>query len=226
MTQAGTHLFWWALVRRDLRLVRRRPADALLPLGFFVLAVALFPLGVGSDATTLQRIAPGILSVCALLAAMLSVAAMYASDHADGSLEQMLLSGRSLAALATAKALAHWCTTGLLLVLATPLVSLMLGMPFRAIAILACGLLLATPVLSLLGGLGAALTLGLRNAGLLIFVIVLPLCAPVLIFVAGAVAMWEAALSPLGHLSLLLAFLLFALAGVPFATAAALRMSA
>lgn len=214
-----------AVLQRDLRLARRKPMEALLPLAFFVVASTLFPLGVGPETSTLRQIAPGILWVGALLAAMLSLGSLYASDYADGSLEQMLLSGHSLVAVAVAKGLAHWLQTGLPLVVVTPLLGLLFDLQTSSLQLLAFSLLLGTPVLSFLGGLGAALTLGLRNGVVLVFVVVLPLCIPVLIFGAGAVSALEVGISPAGHIYLLGALLLLTLAGVPFATASALRIS-
>ena len=213
------------MVRRDLRLAARRRIEALLPLVFFVVAASLFPLGVGPEPQTLRQIAPGIVWVCALLAAMLSLGSLYASDHADGTLEQLLLSRRSLTLLAAGKGLAHWLLSGLPLIVLAPLLGLLFGLPRESIAILSLGLLLGTPILSLLGGIGAALTLGLRNGGVLVLLLVLPLCIPVLIFGAGAVTAVEAGLSAQGHLSLLAALLLLCLLGAPLATAAALRIS-
>jgi heme exporter protein B len=209
-----------ALVQRDLRIARRRPTEALLPMVFFVVACSLFPLGVGPESSTLRQIAPGIVWVCALVSAMLSLHTMYGTDFTDGSLEQMLLNEQLPVGIALAKALAHWCVTGVPLLLATPVLGLLFDMP-----ILALTLVLGTPVLSLMGGVGAALTLGLRNGALLILLLVLPLCIPVLIFGAGAVSALDIGLSPLGHLYLMGALLLLALLGAPVATAAALRIS-
>lgn len=214
-----------AILARDLKLASRRPAEALLPVVFFVVAASLFPLGVGPEAATLKLIAPGIVWVCALLSSMLSLGAMYASDHADGSLEQMLLSRLSAIELAAAKCIAHWLMTGVPLLLASPLLGLLFGLSWEAIGLMALGLLLGTPTLSLLGGMGAALTLGLRNAAVLILLIVLPLCIPVLIFGAGAVSAYESGLAPNGHFYLLGALLLLSSLGAPVATAAALRIS-
>ena len=213
------------IVRRDLRLAARRRIEALLPLVFFIVAASLFPLGVGPEPQTLRQIAPGIVWVCALLAAMLSLGTLYAGDHADGTLEQLLLSRRSLTLLAAGKGLAHWLLSGVPLIVLAPLLGLLFDMPRESIAVLALGLLLGTPILSLLGGIGAALTLGLRNGGVLVLLLVLPLCIPVLIFGAGAVTAVEAGLSAQGHLSLLAALLLLSLLGAPLATAAALRIS-
>ena len=215
-----------AILRRDVRLAARRPTEALLPLAFFVVAGTLFPLGVGPEAEMLRQIAPGVMWVCALLATMLSLGSLYASDFADGTLDQMMLSGHPLVAIAAAKCFAHWLITGLPLVIVTPLMGLLFDMQLASIGLMGLSLLIGTPVLSMLGGLGAALTLGLRNGTVLIFVVVLPLCVPVLIFGAGAVSALDSGISPLGHIYLLTALLLLTLVGAPFATAAALRISA
>jgi len=215
----------WALIHRDWQLAGRRRVEALLPLVFFIVAASLFPLGVGPESQMLRTMAPGVVWVCALLASLLSLGGLYGSDHADGSLEQMLLSGRSLAGLALAKAIAHWVINGLPLVLASPVLGLLFDMQPRELATLVFSLLLGTPVLSLLGGVGAALTLGLRSGGMLIVLLVLPLAMPVLIFGAGAVGAVSAGVSPEGHLSLLGALLLLTLLGAPWATAAALKIA-
>ncbi len=214
-----------AVLLRDLRLAARRRLDALLPLVFFVVAVSLFPLGVGPEPNTLRQIAPGVVWVCALLATMLSVNAIYAGDLADGSLEQMLLVPQSLAVVAAAKSAAHWCVNGLPLIIAAPVLGIVFDLSAPALASLVVGLLLGTPVLSLLGGLAAALTLGLRSGGMLLLLIVLPLAMPALIFGAGAVGTVEAGQSAVGHYSLLGALLIATAMGAPFATAAALRIS-
>lgn len=210
---------------RDLRLAGRRRIEALLPVVFFLVAASLFPLGVGPEPEVLRHIGGGVVWVCALLSAMLSLNAMYATDHVDGSLEQMLLSPRSLVLVTAAKAIAHWMLTGLPLILASPILGLLFDLPAPSLGALTLGLLLGTPVLSLLGGVGAALTLGLRSAGVLILLLVLPLCIPVLIFGTGAVAAVDAGLSPSGHLLVLAALFLLAALGAPPATAAALRIS-
>ena len=222
---SGVSGIFTAVVARDLRLAARRRVDALLPLAFFTVAVSLFPFGVGPERDTLRFIAPGVIWVCALLAAMLSVSQLYASDHADGSLEQMLLSGQSPAALAAAKALAHWLLTGVPLILAAPLFGLLFDMHGNTIAALMLTLLLGTPILSVLGALGAALTLGLRSAGVLLIIIILPLCIPAIIFGIGAVGAVEAGLSMRGHVSLLGALLITTVGLGPWATAAALRIA-
>jgi heme exporter protein B len=214
-----------AVLMRDLRLAMRRRIDTLLPLVFFLVALSLFPLGVGPEAQTLRQIAPGIVWVCALLASMLSVNQLFAGDQADGSLEQMLLAPQSAIALAAAKCCAHWLLTGLPLIVATPLVGILFGLSTPALLALVAGLALGTPILSLLGALGAALTLGLRSGGMLLILIVLPLTTPALIFGAGAVSQVEAGLSASGHFSLLGALLILTAVGGPPATAAALRIS-
>ena len=214
-----------AVFARDLRLAWRRRVEALLPLMFFVVAISLFPLGVGPEPQTLRQIAAGIVWVCALLATLLSVAAVYAGDLADGSLEQMLLSGQPPAVIAAAKAAAHWAVTGAPLVLVAPLIGLMLDMSGSALATLVASLLLGTPILSLLGGLGAALTLGVRSGGVLLILLVVPLTVPAVIFGAGAVGAADSGLSPSGHLSLLGALLLLTAVSAPPATALALRIA-
>ena len=214
-----------AVLARDLRLAARRRIEALLPIAFFTVAVSLFPLGVGPEAQMLRQIAPGVVWVCALMAAMLSVTQLYAADHADGSLEQMLLCGESPVLIAAAKALAHWMLTGLPLILVAPLFGLLFGMNADAIAALTFSLLLGTPILSLLGGVGAALTLGLRSAGVLLILLILPLCIPALIFGTGAVGAVESGISAGGHYSLLGALLIVTTLLAPWATAAALRIS-
>ncbi|HKY01384.1 MAG TPA: heme exporter protein CcmB [Burkholderiales bacterium] len=214
-----------ALLQRDLLLAFRRRADLLTMLLFFVIVVSLFPLGVGADPALLRSIGPGTLWVAALLAAMLALARLFANDHADGSLEALLLTPQPLAALVIPKIIAHWLTTGLPLALASPLLALQYGLSAEALGMLVLTLLLGTPVLSLIGAVGAALTLGLRGGGALISLLVLPLYVPVLIFGAGAVEAVATGLNPVGHLSLLTAFLLLSLVFAPLATAAALRIS-
>lgn len=214
-----------AVLARDLRLAARRRVDALLPLVFFVAAVSLFPLGVGPEPNTLRQIAPGVVWVCALLATMLSVQLLYAGDQADGSLEQMLLAPEPVVVVAAAKAAAHWLINGAPLIVAAPVVGLLFDLSTPALQALVTSLLLGTPVLSLLGSLGAALTLGLRSSGMLLILIVLPLAMPALIFGAGAVSTVESGQSAAGHFSLLGALLIATAVGTPFATAAALRIS-
>ena len=213
------------VVQRDLRLAARRRIEALLPVVFFIVAASLFPLGVGPEPQVLRQMGPGVVWVCALLATMLSLNSVYAGDHADGSLEQMLLSGHSGVVIAAAKAFAHWVLTGLPLIVVSPLLGLLFDLSGEGIATLALSILLGTPILSLLGSVGAALTLGLRSGGVLLLLLVLPLCIPTLIFGSGAVVAVEAGLSARGHLSLLGALLLLSALGAPLAAAAALRIS-
>ena len=213
------------ILLRDFTLALRRRADVLTTLFFFIIVVSLFPLGVGSDMNMLRVMAPGVVWVAALLASMLSLGRLFSSDHADGTLEQLLLTPQPLALLVLAKVTAHWVVAGLPLVLIAPLLGVQYNMSSEAVGVLMLSLLIGTPVLSLLGAIGAALTLGLRGGGVLVSLLVLPLYAPVLIFGAGAV---EASVSGMGasaHLSLLGAFLALALVGAPWAAAAALRIS-
>ncbi len=213
------------VLRRDLKLAARRRADALLPIAFFLIAASLFPLGIGPEPQTLRQIAPGVVWVCALLAAMLSVGQLYASDLADGSLDQMLLAAHSALPVALAKALGHWLLTGLPLTIMAPLLGVLFGVDSHSILALTVSLLLGTPILSLLGGLGAALTLGVRSAGVLLILLVLPLCIPTLIFGSGAVGAIDSGLSARGHFSLLGALLILTALLAPLATAAALRIA-
>lgn len=214
-----------ALIARDLKLAARRRTEALLPVVFFVVAVGLFPLGVGPEPQTLRQIAPGVVWVCALLAGMLSVNQLYAGDLADGSLEQMLLAGQPLLLIAGARSVSHWLLTGLPLVLAAPLFGVMFDLTSEGLVALVVGLLLGTPVLSLLGNVGAALTLGLRGGGMLIILLVLPLTVPVLIFGTGAVGAVESGMTAEPHYALLGAFLIASVLLAPLAAAAALRIS-
>ena len=213
------------IVRRDLELAWRRRSDVFTTLFFFVIVISLFPLGVGPEPALLRTMAPGILWVAALLAAMLSLARLFAPDHADGTLEQMLLSPEPLAVLVAAKILAHWLVAGLPLVLLAPLLALQFDLPPAAIGTLALGLLIGTPVLSLFGAIGGALTLGLRGGGVLVALLVLPLYVPVLIFGAGAVSAEMGGLDAAAHLSLLGALLAGAVSLAPWATACALRIA-
>lgn len=213
------------LLRRDLTVALRRSTDVLTPLVFFVIVVSLFPLGLGPEPSALRTIGPGVIWVAALLATMLSLNRLFANDYADGTLEQMALSPIPLTVLVLAKVAAHWMLTGLPLVLISPLLAVQMHMPEHAIGTLVLSLLLGTPVLSLLGAVGAALTLGLRGGGVLVSLLVLPLYTPVLIFGAGAVAGVIAGIDTEAHFSLLGAFLALALTFAPWAAAAALRVS-
>ncbi len=213
------------ILGRDLRLALRRRADTLTALMFFVMVVSLFPLGVGPEPALLKSMAPGVLWVAALLASVLSLARLFSDDHADGTLEQLLLSAHPLGWLVLGKVAAHWLCSGLLLALISPLLSLQFGLPAASAAVLFLSLLLGTPVLSLIGAVGAALTVGLRGAGLLASLLTLPLYIPVLVFGAGAVEAQQAGLGVAAHFSLLGAMLLLSLVGAPLVAAAALRIS-
>ncbi len=213
------------VIRRDLLLAMRRRADVLTTLIFFVMVVSLFPLGVGPEPDMLRKMAGGVLWVAALLASMLSLPRMFSADHLDGTLEQMMLAPQSLTMMVLGKIIAHWMLSGLPLVLVAPVLGLQFDMPAEAIGVLMLALLLGTPVLSMIGAVGAALTLGLRGGGVLVSLLVLPLTIPVLIFGAGAVDAVSSGMDAAANLSLLGAFLLFALVFSPFVAAQALRIS-
>ena len=216
---------FFSLVRQDLRLALRGGIGSLVAVIFFVIAVSLFPLGFGPESTLLERVAPVVLWVCALLATMLSLGRMFDEDYEDGSLEVVALGPLPLEAVVLAKVLAHWLTTGLPLMCAAPVLALMLNMSVDGFAVLMIALALGTPILSLVGSVGAALTVGLRRGGVLISLLVLPLYVPVLLFGVGAV---EGAIFGLGeraHLLILAGGLVIALALTPWASAAALRMA-
>ncbi|HJY75345.1 MAG TPA: heme exporter protein CcmB [Burkholderiales bacterium] len=214
-----------SVVQRDLLLALRRRSDVATALLFFVIVASLYPLGIGADLNLLRPIAPGVIWVAALLSSMLSLVRLFAADYADGTLEQMLLGAAPLGVVVMAKTLAHWLVSGLPLVAIAPLIALQYDLAPRHYGVLALSLLLGTPVLSLIGAIGAALTLGLRGGGVLLALLVLPLYIPVLIFGAGSVEMVSADQSPAGHLLILSALLLAAVALSPWAIAAALRIS-
>lgn len=216
---------FFRIIQRDLLLAMRRRSDVLTTLFFFVIVVSLFPLGVGPEMKMLRLMAPGVVWVAALLASMLSLGRLFSGDYQDGTLEQMLLSPQSLSSLVLGKALAHWLVTGLPLVLMAPVLGLQYDLPADALVVLALSLLLGTPVLSLIGAIGAALTLGLRGGGVLVSLLVLPLYIPVLIFGAGAVEANTAGLGAGAHMSVLGAFLLVSITLAPWATSVSLRVS-
>ena len=216
---------FFSLVRQDLRLALRGGIGSLVAVIFFVIAVSLFPLGFGPESSLLERVAPVVLWVCALLATMLSLGRMFDEDYEDGSLEVIALGPLPLEAVVLAKVLAHWLTTGLPLMCAAPVLALMLNMSVEGFAVLMIALALGTPILSLVGSVGAALTVGVRRGGVLISLLVLPLYVPVLLFGVGAV---EGAIFGLGeraHLLILAGGLVIALSLTPWASAAALRMA-
>jgi len=213
------------VVRRDLLLAMRQRADLVNTLLFFVVVVTLAPLGVGPELNTLRTIAPGVVWVAALLASILSLNRLFAQDFADGTLEQLLLTREPLPAIVLGKVVAHWLVTGLpIIAMAVPL-GVMFDLPRAEITTLAAALLCGTPALSMLGAIGAALTLGLRGGGVLVSLLVLPLNVPILIFGAGAVEAVAGGLSPQAHLLLLAALSLATSVLAPWAIAAALRIS-
>ncbi|MBK7493522.1 MAG: heme exporter protein CcmB [Nitrosomonas sp.] len=217
-------MFMW-IIKRDLLLAVRRQADVLTTLFFFIIVVSLFPLSVGPEMNMLRTMAPGVVWVAALLASMLSLGRMFSNDYLDGTLEQMLLSPQSLSLLVLGKASAHWLVTGVPLVLMAPVLGIQYDLPGEALLVLTAALLLGTPVLSLIGAIGAALTLGLRGGGVLVSLLVLPLYIPVLIFGAGAVEANMSGMEFDAHLSLIGAFLLVSGVFAPWAAASALRVS-
>jgi len=215
----------FGVLRRDLLLAMRRKSEALAPVLFFVVVASLFPLGIGPEPELLRRIGPGVLWVGALLATLLALGRLFAADYEDGTLEQMALSPEPLVALVLAKVIAHWVTSGLPLVVLAPLLALQYGLPADTIAVLVASLALGTPVLGLVGAIGAALTLGVRGGGLLVALLVLPLYVPALIFGAGAVDANLAGTGAEAHLSLLGACLAIAAFFAPWAITAALRIA-
>ena len=211
---------------RDIRLAMRRRTDVLTTLFFFVIVVSLFPLGVGTEKQILRVLGPGVVWVAALLASMLALERLFAADHEDGTLEQMLMTPQPLSVLVLAKVAAHWVLTGLPLVIVAPLIGLQYHLPEASRMAMMLSLLVGTPVLSLIGAIGAALTLGLRGGGILLSLLILPLYIPVLVYGAGAVTVSAVDLADTQpYFSLLGAFFLLALIFSPLAAAAALRIS-
>jgi len=216
---------FWAIVERDLRLGLGAQGAALTTILFFVLAISLFPLGVGPEPQLLARISAGVIWVAALLAAQLSLDRLFQADHEDGTLDLLARAPLPLTLTIAAKLLAHWLGTGLPLALIAPLLAIMLQMDTEALPILLLALLLGTPSLSLIGGIGAALTLGAKRGAVLVPLITLPLLIPVLIFGVGAVEAAATGLSASPHLLLLGAFLALAVVLSPFAAAAAVKLA-
>jgi heme exporter protein B len=212
-------------LRRDLLLAGRHRSEVATALFFFVVVVSLFPLGIGPETALLRRIGPGVLWVAALLATLLGLPRLFAADHADGTLEQIALSSQSFALHVTGKVIAHWLLCGLPLVLLAPLLGLQFDLDGGALAVLTLSLLIGTPLLSLLGAIGAALTLGVRGGGVLLALLVLPLFIPALVFGSGAVQAHTGGLSAAGHLSVLGAMFALAAFFAPWATTAALRIA-
>ncbi len=213
------------LLQRDLKLAYRHRAELANPLLFFVLVVSLFPLGVSPESKVLQQLAPGVIWVAALLAAMLSLDSLFRSDFNDGALEQLTLTAHPLPLLVLAKITAHWLVSGLPLIILAPLLGVLLFLPTDAMPTLLATLALGTPVLSLIGAIGVALTVGLQRGGVLLSLLVLPLYIPILIFAANAVQSAAIGLEVAGQLYFLGAMLMLALTLAPIAAAAALRIS-
>jgi heme exporter protein B len=213
------------VVRRDLLLAMRHRSDVAMSVFFVVIVASLFPLGVGPELAVLRTIASGVLWVTALLACLLSLGRLFTADYLDGVLEQTLLIPQPLAVLVVGKVFSHWVISGLPVVLLSPLLGLQFGLGGDSLGVLTLSLLLGTPTLSMIGAIGAALTLGLRGSGLLVALLVLPLFIPVLIFGAGAVSNSLAGIGSEANLSLLGACFLLSLAFAPWATAVALRIA-
>jgi heme exporter protein B len=214
-----------ASLRRDLLLALRRKSEVMTLIFFFVIVTSLFPLGIGPEPVLLKKVAPGILMVAALLSTLLGLPRLFSADHADGTLEQLALSPFPFGLLVSGKILAHWLVCGLPLVVLAPLLGLQFDLDAGALGVLTLALLIGTPLLSLIGSIGAALTLGVRGGGVLLALLVLPLFMPTLIFGAGAVEAQMSGLNATGHLSLLGAMLALAVFFAPWATTAALRIA-
>ncbi len=214
-----------ALMKRDLLLAFRHRGELANPLLFFLMIVTLFPLGVSPEVVLLRKIAPGVIWIAALLAALFSLESLFRSDFEDGALEQMLLSPQPLSVLVLAKVLAHWLVSGLPMLLMAPLLGLLLAMPEPAIAALELTLAIGTPLLSLIGAIGVALTVGLRRGGVLLTLLIMPLYIPVLIFATNAVTAAAAGMPIAGQIYFLASLLVLALTLAPLAIAAALRIS-
>lgn len=214
-----------AIVSRDLTIAFRQRSDMVNPLFFFIMVIALFPLGIGPEPATLEKIAPGVVWIAALLSTLLSVDSLFRQDYDDGSLELVLVSPQPLFVVAFGKVLAHWLITALPLIMVTPVLSVMLFMDWETVKATVASLLLGTPILSMISAIGAALTVGLRKGGVLIAIIALPLYVPVLIFGSGAVEAAAMGFSYAGQLAYLGAFLVLSFTFAPFAVAAGLRIS-
>lgn len=224
-TEMGTLSVLYRLLARDIKVALRRQSDVTAVFFFFIIAASLFPLGSGADPKLLSAMAPSVLWVTALLSCMLSLPRIFANDYADGTLEQLLLSKQPTVLIVLVKILAHWLLSGLPLVFVAPLIGLQFNLNIDQLQVLALSLLLGTLALSLIGSIGAALTLGIRGTGVLIAILVLPLYIPVLVFGAGAVNAVSIGMSPSGALSLLGAVLAMALVFAPVASSAALRIA-
>lgn len=218
-------MIFWHIIKRELQIAMRKQAEILNPLWFFLIVITLFPLVIGPDPELLSRIAPGVAWVAALLSALLSFERLFRDDYIDGSLEQLMLTSQPLVLTALAKVLAHWLLTGLPLILLSPIVALLLSLEIPIWWALVLTLLLGTPVLSCLGAIGVALTVGLRKGGVLLSLLVVPLFIPVLIFSASVLDAAGLSLPYNGQLAILGAILAGVMTLSPFAIAAALRIS-
>jgi len=217
---------FWIILKRDLLLALRRRNEVFTVLFFFIIVISLFPMVIGSDEKILTKIASGVVWVAALLASTLALERLFSNDYEDGTLEQLALAPQSLSIMVFAKIVAHWVLTGLPLVLIAPLVGLFYQLPMESVGTMMMALLLGTPVLSMIGAIGAALTLGLRGGGVLLSFLVLPLYIPVLIYGSGAItASMSEGLSTQPYLLLLLAFMILSVIFAPWATASALKIS-
>lgn len=212
------------IIKRDLKLAIRQVNEVLSPLLFFIIVISLFPLAITSDPHVLQSIGPGLIWVAALLASLLAMPRLFFSDYLDGTLEQLILSKHPTSVLVFGKVIAHWCVTGLPLIIVMPLLALWLNLSMLSVKVLFFTLLLGTPILSLIGAIGTALTVGLRGGGLLLSLLLLPLTTPVLIFATMAVAAASQHVAFSGELALLGALLALSLSLAPFAAAAALTL--
>ena len=225
MSQQSPGTAFTALLRRDFLLAYRRRAELLQPLAFLLVVTTLFPLGVGPSPQLLADIAPGVIWIAALLATVLSLDSLFRSDYEDGTLEQMVMSGQSLTLIALSRIVAHWLVAGLPIVLLAPLLAMWMNLPDNGLSILIQSLIIGTPVLSLIGAIGGALTVSLKRGGQLLSLLVFPLYVPLLILATSAVSAAVAELPYVGQLGLMLAGLIAALTLAPFATAAALKLS-
>jgi len=225
MSTPGISTAFSALLRRDFLLAYRRRAELLQPLVFLLVVTTLFPLGVGPSPQLLATIAAGVIWIAALLATVLSLDSLFRSDYEDGTLEQMVMSGQPLALIALARTVAHWLVAGLPIVLLSPLLALWMNLADEAVPILILSLIIGTPVLSLIGAIGGALTVSLKRGGQLLSLLVFPLYVPLLILATSAVNAAATGLPYTGQLGLMLAGMIAALTLAPFATAAALKLS-
>jgi len=225
MSRQSSATAFAALLRRDFLLAYRRRAELLQPLAFLLVVVTLFPLGVGPSPALLASIAPGVIWIAALLATVLSLDSLFRSDFEDGTLEQMVLSGQSLALIALARTVAHWLVAGLPIVLLSPLLAMWMNLPDEGLLILVESLAIGTPVLSLIGAIGGALTVSLKRGGQLLSLLVFPLYVPLLILATSAVGSAVTGLPYTGQLGLMIAGLIASMTLAPFATAAALKLS-